>query len=481
MIEFESEWDRPARIKVIGVGGGGGNAINRMITSKVSGVEFVSLNTDVQVLRTSLAPTKIQIGSRLTKGLGAGANPEMGRRAAEEDKDRIADALVGSDMVFITAGMGGGTGTGASPVVAEVAKATNALTVAVVTKPFAFEGKAKILLAEAGLKALQEHADTVIVIPNERLLTLNGESLTLLEAFLKADEVLRNAVAGISELITVPGLINLDFADVRTIMANMGGALMGIGVGTGEKKAVVAAETAITSPLLEDLTIDGAKGILINVTCGPDVTIMEINEAISMIQKRAHKDAHLIFGARIDEGLYNEVRITVIATGFDKITEEERLALAKEAAKEAVMKDRAIEGSSQRGTSLQDSSQRESRRPEEVPKGTHQDQIPREGSPGSPRSGLGGTLEGSGNVAPVETPALVMVAVESVAPKNQSEPAVIKPSVPAVETPIMPKESVRPSMAQPSTTQQPLINDWEVPAYVRRRTEIHLKGNDTAQ
>lgn len=326
MIEFENEWDRPARIKVVGVGGGGGNAINRMIISKMAGIEFIAINTDVQVLKSNISPLKIQIGSRITKGLGAGAVPEVGKKAAEEDKDRIADALLGADMVFITAGMGGGTGTGASPIVAELAKATGALTVAVVTKPFQFEGKTKFLIAEEGTKALSEKVDTLITIPNERLLTIGGDQLPFMESFQKADEVLRNAVAGISELITVPGLINLDFADVRTIMSNMGGALMGIGIGTGEKKAIMAAEAAISSPLLEDVSIDGAKGILVNITFGPDLTIKEVNDAVSMIQKRADSNVHLIFGARVDESLYNEVRITVIATGFG-IRKEQKPAI----------------------------------------------------------------------------------------------------------------------------------------------------------
>ena len=317
MIEFENEWDRPAKIKVVGIGGGGGNAINRMILSKVQGVEFISINTDVQVLQMNLAPLKIQIGAKITRGLGSGAVPEIGKKAAEEDRDRIADALAGADMIFLTAGMGGGTGTGASPVIAEIAKAANALTVAVVTKPFDFEAPTKARIAEEGVNQLKDKVDTLITIPNEKLFAIANNETPFFETFVLADEVLKNAVAGISDLITYPGIINVDFADVKTIMSLRGGALMGIGVGTGPSKAVLAAEAAITSPLLEDVRIDGARGVLINVTCGPDLAAKELNEAISMIKKRVDNDAHIIFGARLDDAMYNEVKITVIATGFD--------------------------------------------------------------------------------------------------------------------------------------------------------------------
>jgi cell division protein FtsZ len=320
MIEFESDYEQGAKIKVVGVGGAGGNAIDRMINSKMTGVEFIAINTDLQALKGNLAPTKIQIGAKVTKGLGAGANPEIGRKSAEEDKDKIADALIGADMIFITAGMGKGTGTGASPIIAEIAKSTNALTVAVVTKPFAFEGVKKEIIAEEGINELKEKVDTLIVIPNEKLLSISDTPLLVNDAFLKADEVLRNAVAGISDLIVMPGLINVDFADVKTVMTNKGNALMGIGVGTGDKKALQAAEMAITSPLLDNVSIDGAKAALINIVCGPDVTIPEINEAVSMIQKRMHNEGHIIWGIRIDEGMYNEVKMTVIATGFERKT-----------------------------------------------------------------------------------------------------------------------------------------------------------------
>lgn len=317
MIKFENEWEKPAKIKVVGIGGAGGNAINRMINSKVIGVEFIAINTDVQVLQSNLAPLKIQIGAKVTRGLGAGAVPEIGRKSAEEDRDKIADALAGADMIFLTAGMGGGTGTGASPIIAEIAKTTNSLTVGVVTKPFEFEGVTKAKIAEQGIAELKDKIDTLITIPNEKLFAISNEQTSFFETFVLVDEVLKNAVAGISDLITYPGVINVDFADVKTIMSMRGGALMGIGIGTGPSKALLAAESAITSPLLDDVKIDGARGVLINVTAGADLTAKELNEAISMIRKRVDADAHIIFGARQDEAMYNEVKITIVATGFD--------------------------------------------------------------------------------------------------------------------------------------------------------------------
>jgi cell division protein FtsZ len=307
-----------AKILVIGVGGGGGNAVNTMISSNLDGVEFIIGNTDVQALEANLAPTKIQLGDHLTKGLGAGANPDIGRKAAEESIQLIADTVSGADMVFVTAGMGGGTGTGAAPVIAQVARECGALTVGVVTKPFGFEGKKRRLQAERGIAALEEVVDTLIVIPNNRLLSLVGHNTSMIEAFKRADAVLLNAVQGISDLMTVPGLINVDFADVRTIMSNMGRALMGSGASTGKRRAVEAAEMAISSPLLEDVSIDGATGILINITGGPDLTLHEVNEASTLIQEAAHEDANIIFGSVIDANVGDEVRITVIATGFDR-------------------------------------------------------------------------------------------------------------------------------------------------------------------
>jgi len=315
LIEFDDV--SHAKILVIGVGGGGGNAVNTMISGNLDGVEFVVANTDLQALEANMAPHKIQLGNALTKGLGAGANPEVGRRSAEESMQSIADLITGADMVFVTAGMGGGTGTGAAPVIAQIARDCGALTVGVVTKPFGFEGKKRSKQAVEGIERLESAVDTLIVIPNNRLLALVGAQTSMVEAFRKADSVLLNAVQGISDLMTVPGLINVDFADVRTIMSGMGRALMGTGIGTGKRRATEAAETAISSPLLEDVSIDGATGILINITGGPDLTLHEVNEASSLIQQAAHEDANIIFGSVIDPNLSEEVRITVIATGFN--------------------------------------------------------------------------------------------------------------------------------------------------------------------
>jgi cell division protein FtsZ len=316
-----------ALIKVIGVGGGGNNAVNRMIASGLRGVEFLAVNTDAQALAQSAASVRIQIGEKLTKGLGAGANPEVGQKAAEENRDAIQAALRGADMVFITAGMGGGTGTGAAPVVAEVAKENGALTVGVVTKPFSFEGRRRMSFAERGIQQLREKVDTLITIPNDRLLQVVEKRTSIVDAFRMADDVLRQGVQGISDLIAVPGLINLDFADVRTIMLDTGSALMGIGVASGENRAVEAARAAISSPLLET-SIDGAHGVLLNITGGPDLGLYEVNEAAEIISEAADPDANFIFGAVIDENLGDEVRVTVIATGFDgarREPERERL------------------------------------------------------------------------------------------------------------------------------------------------------------
>ena len=316
MFEFVEEFNLNARIKVIGIGGGGGNAVNTMIGGKLNGVEFLVANTDAQSLDASRAPVRIQLGGAVTKGLGAGANPEIGRRAALEDQETIKEYLAGSDMIFITAGMGGGTGTGGAPVIARVAREVGALTVGVVTKPFIFEGKKRMRQAEEGIAELKSSVDTLIVIPNQRLLSIAAKTTTMLEAFHKADEVLLQAVRGISDLIITPGLINLDFADVRTVMAEMGLALMGASTATGENRAIEAAQRAISSPLLEDISIQGARGVLINITGGPDLCLHEVNEAASMIQEEAHDEANIIFGAVIDETMLDEIRITVIATGF---------------------------------------------------------------------------------------------------------------------------------------------------------------------
>jgi cell division protein FtsZ len=306
-----------ARIKVIGVGGGGGNAVNGMIGCGLEGVEFVAANTDMQALKSNRALNKLQIGSRVTRGLGAGADPNVGRSAALEDTERILQALDGADMVFVTTGLGGGTGTGAAPVIASLACELGALTIAVVTKPFKFEGKKRQIQAERGLEALRDCVDTIITIPNERLLSIIDRTTSLTDAFATADEVLRQAIQGISDLILVPGLINLDFADVKTIMSGMGLAMMGTGVAEGEARAIEAARRAISSPLLEGASVNGARGVIINVTGGPDLSLIEVSEASSIVQEAADEDANIIFGAVLDPTLKGKVKITVIATGFD--------------------------------------------------------------------------------------------------------------------------------------------------------------------
>src|SRR2546426_5879563 len=315
-LRLEEEGSAGARIKVIGVGGGGGNAINRMVLSGLDGVEFIVANTDMQALKTNAAPIKLQIGSKLTKGLGAGADPNVGRSAALEDTEKIIQALDGADMIFVTTGLGGGTGTGAAPVIASLASELGALTVAVVTKPFKFEGKKRQLQAERGLEALRDCLDTIITIPNERLLTIIDRTTPIIDAFATADDVLRQAIQGISDLILVPGLINLDFADVKTIMAGMGLAMMGTGVADGQDRAMEAARRAISSPLLEGTSVNGARGVIINVTGGPDLSLVEVSEASCIVQQAADEDANIIFGAVIDPALKGKVKITVIATGF---------------------------------------------------------------------------------------------------------------------------------------------------------------------
>lgn len=317
MLEFDMDFNQFAQIKVIGVGGGGNNAVNRMITAGLKGVDFVAINTDAQAINLSRAGQKVQIGLKLTKGLGAGANPEVGSKAAEESREELINALKGADMVFVTAGMGGGTGTGAAPIVAEIAKELGALTVGVVTRPFSFEGRKRAMQAEKGIAELKSKVDTLITIPNDRLLQVVDKHTTIHEAFRIADDVLRQGVQGISDLIAVPGLINLDFADVKTIMRNTGSALMGIGQATGENRAADAARKAISSPLLET-SIEGAQGVLLNITGGQNLTLFEVNEASEIIAEAADPEANIIFGAVIDESLKEEVRVTVIATGFDQ-------------------------------------------------------------------------------------------------------------------------------------------------------------------
>ncbi len=316
LFEIEDHTPQIAKIKIIGVGGGGCNAINTMITSNLEGVEFIAANTDLQALSNALATTKIQLGAALTKGLGAGANPDIGRDATLEDAEKIREELQGADMIFNTAGLGGGTGTGGAPVIASIAKELGALTVAVVTKPFLFEGKRRQIAAERGMEELKKTVDTLIAIPNQRLLSISDRDLSLLASFKKADEVLLHASKSISDLITIPGLINLDFADVKTIMSEMGMAFMGIGIAAGDNKAIEATHKAISSPLLEDISISGARGLLINITGGEKLSLHEVNDAATMIQEEADDDANIIFGAVIDPKMEDEIRITVIATGF---------------------------------------------------------------------------------------------------------------------------------------------------------------------
>ncbi len=341
-IEFaDDNLSYDARIKVIGVGGSGGNAVNTMMNLGLEGVEFIAVNTDAQALQHCLAPTKIQIGGNLTRGLGAGADPERGRKAALEDVQRLKELLGGADMIFITAGMGGGTGTGAAPVIAQLAREHDILTVGVATKPFLFEGKQRARRAESGLALLSEHVDTLVTIPNEKLLTLDQEDLSFIEAFRKADEVLYQAVKGISDLITQSGMVNVDFADVKTVMSNMGRALMGTGCAKGEGRARYAAELAITSPLLDDISVEGATGVLINVVGGVEMRMREVKEAATLIQEQAHEDANIIFGATIDETMGDAIKVTVIATGFDRHNEipvqvEEMAQIEPEQSRDAV-------------------------------------------------------------------------------------------------------------------------------------------------
>ena len=319
MIELVSNPDPGARIKVIGAGGCGGNAVNHMISVGLRNVDFIAVNTDIQALQNNHAPMRIQIGDEITRGRGTGGNPDVGRKAALEDEERIRELLMEAEMVFVTAGMGGGTGTGSAPVIARIARELGALTVGVVTKPFQFEGRRRMAQAEEGLRELKNAVDTLITIPNQRLLSVASRNTSLRESFQKADDVLLQAVRGISELVTVHGLINLDFADVRSIMAEMGMAMMGAATASGENRAVEAAQRAISSPLLEDVSIKGARGLLINVTGGSDMALYEVNEAASLIQEEAHEDANIIFGAVIDEKISDEIRVTVIATGFGEL------------------------------------------------------------------------------------------------------------------------------------------------------------------
>jgi cell division protein FtsZ len=382
MEDFElTPGENHAQIKVIGVGGGGGNAVNRMITEGLGGVEFIAVNTDNQSLTLSKAKTRVRIGDKLTRGLGAGGNPEIGRKAAEESADDLYEILRGADMVFIAAGMGGGTGTGASPMVAQIAKELGALTIGVVTRPFTFEGTRRMQFANDGIESLKNQVDTLIVIPNDRLLQMADKRATLQQAFSLADDVLRQGIQGISELITVPALINLDFADVRTIMSEGGAALMAVGHAEGDDRARKSAELAINSTLL-DVTIDGARGILFNITGGTDLTLFEINEAAAIIKESAHPEVNLIFGAQIDESLGDEVRITVIATGFEQSRAERRINTERPQSmpiqREQPRQPQAVERP-------QAPQQQRPKTPQPPPAQAPQQQVPRSVEPNEPR------------------------------------------------------------------------------------------------
>lgn len=366
-IEFADETQEyQARIKVVGVGGSGGNAVNTMINFGLEGVEFIVVNTDAQALNANGAPTKLNIGNNVTRGLGAGADPDRGRKAALEDVQRIKELISGADMVFVTAGMGGGTGTGAAPVIAQLAREEGALTVGVVTKPFLFEGRQRARRAEVGLAMLSEHVDTLITIPNQKLLLLGDDDLTFIDACRKADEVLYQAVKGISDLITQNGIVNVDFADVKTVMSQMGRALMGTGIAKGQNRARMAAEMAVASPLLDDISVEGATGVLINIVGGPDLKMKEIQEAASLVQEQAHEDANIIFGASIDETLGENVKVTVIATGFDSA--EREIAMESGAAQRISVAPQTVQSAVQRPQYTQPISMRPAAPPiEQVP------------------------------------------------------------------------------------------------------------------
>jgi cell division protein FtsZ len=422
-IQFNEDPRTNAKIKVIGVGGGGGNAVNRMICAGVEGVEFVVANTDLQALQMSRAPVKIQLGTKLTNGLGAGANPEMGRRGALEDADKIIEALEGADMVFVTTGLGGGTGTGAAPIIASLASEMGALTVAVVTKPFAFEGRRRMAQAERGLAELIDSIDTTIVIPNEKLLAV-AQNAGFFESFRIADDILRQAVQGISDIITIPGIINRDFADVKTIMAGMGYAVMGTAVAKGERRAIDAAQAAISSPLLEAGAIDGARGILINITGSSTLKLSEVNEASTIIQSAAHEDANIIFGAVQDEKMKDELKITVIATGFKNDV--------------PARKDRTVNAAQAAISTARTASAYQVQQPAVVPRavnGTHIPHVP----------------HGSQTVAQAQ-------AAHAVAPTRVVTPTRESPNLATMT------ESFKSSVEQ---------DDLDVPAFIRKRGEIN--------
>ena len=414
-IEFADEQQEyQARIKVIGCGGSGGNAVNTMINFGLEGVEFIVVNTDAQALNSNAAPTKLNIGAQITKGLGAGADPERGRKAALEDVQRIKELISGADMVFVTAGMGGGTGTGAAPVIAQIAREEGALTVGVVTKPFIFEGRQRSRRADLGLAQLAEHVDTLITIPNQKLLLLGDDDLTFIDACRKADEVLYQAVKGISDLITQNGIVNVDFADVKTVMSQMGRALMGTGIAKGANRARMAAEMAVASPLLDDISVEGATGVLINIVGGPDLKMREIQEAASLVQEQAHEDANIIFGASIDETLGENVKVTVIATGFD---------------------------TDARHAHHEESQQRQSYVPQTIP---------------------------SVQQRPVYNSGVPSRTMESQMPAMSTRRVTHQQDARAAQQPISSGQSRLPVRERPASSNFPTDNDWDVPAFQRK-------------
>ena len=462
--EVEVEQSSFATIKVVGCGGGGTNAVNRMVDAGLEGVEFIAVNTDRQALSTSKAGQKLQIGEKLTKGLGAGAVPDIGRRAAEESREEIAQAIKGADLVFVTAGMGGGTGTGAAPIVAEIARENNCLTIAVVTKPFAFEGKQRMKNAEIGINELKQNVDTLVVIPNDRLLQIASKGTTMLEAFRTADDVLRQGIQGIADLISKPALINLDFADVKTVMESGGMAHMGIGTGKGEQKTVDAAKNAIASPLLET-KIDGAKAVLINITGGPDMSIMDVNEAAGIIMENADSEANIIFGAGIDDTMKDEVRITVIATGFEKASFP-----VKERGKKPASRPSPYSASAQNSpynpyaTRAQESVNNDAGF--DAPAPSTFDAEPGYFAGGAKPIVPATTMGGAYQPQPFYTPAGPVNPVNGQAVPAYGQGAYQPPQQPASYAP--PAAPVQPQQSAPAAPAEPKQDDLGVPAYLRR-------------
>jgi cell division protein FtsZ len=456
-----------ARIKVIGVGGSGGNAVNTMINLGLEGVEFVAVNTDAQALANCAAPTRLQIGTAITRGLGAGADPERGRKAALEDVNNIKDAISGADMIFVTAGMGGGTGTGAAPVIAQLAREEGILVVGVATKPFTFEGKQRARRAVLGLQQLTEHVDTLVTIPNEKLLTLDAQDLSFVEAFRKADEVLFSAVKGISDLITQSGMVNVDFADVRTVMSNMGRALMGTGCAKGEGRARLAAELAVTSPLLDDISVQGAMGVLINVVGGPDMRMREVSEAATLIQEQAHEDANIIFGATIDDAMGDAIKVTVIATGFDHAVEAAAVSNEQVAVPLSMPVSVATEAAVELARRSSVARQQPARavQPPMAQPMTQRAPGPRPQPQPQPQAILPEQYERLDLSAAEEPSVIVDHDDEVIAPRRRPRPAA--PATAATEVRVRPRLRERDSRYLSGTPTRDEI-DWDTPAYQRR-------------